>query len=117
MSTKTEKTVEEKKTRSKKQSADQEKELTQQRENDKSTDKATRKEQKKKQKQEKRMNKKPRRRIFPIWARLIVVIVLCATALGVGLMIGYGVIGDGTPRDALEWETWQHIIDIVIKKE
>ncbi|RYG71617.1 DNA-directed RNA polymerase subunit beta [Lentibacillus lipolyticus] len=80
-------------------------------------DKATRKEQKKKQKAEKRRNKKPRRRIFPIWLRIIAVLVLSAAALAAGLMIGYGVIGDGNPTDALKWETWQHIIDIVVKQK
>lgn len=30
-----------------------------------------------------------------------------------GLMIGYGVIGNGTPMDALKWETWQHMLDII----
>ncbi|HLR61499.1 MAG TPA: DNA-directed RNA polymerase subunit beta [Lentibacillus sp.] len=81
------------------------------------TDEATRKEQKKKRRQEKRQNKKPRRRIFPIWQRIIVVLVLSAIALIVGVMVGYGVIGDGNPIDALKWETWQHIIDIVVKEE
>ncbi|GGJ91678.1 hypothetical protein GCM10007063_12860 [Lentibacillus kapialis] len=81
-----------------------------------STDKAARKEQRKKRKEEKRQNKKPRRRIFPIWLRLIVVLVLSVIALLVGVMVGYGVIGDGNPTDALKWETWQHIIDIVVKK-
>ncbi|WP_010531606.1 DNA-directed RNA polymerase subunit beta [Lentibacillus jeotgali] len=81
-----------------------------------STDKALRKEQKKKRRQEKRQNKRPRRRIFPIWLRIIVVLVLSAIALLVGLMVGYGIIGDGNPIDALKWETWQHIIDIVVKE-
>ncbi|TMN23817.1 DNA-directed RNA polymerase subunit beta [Lentibacillus cibarius] len=78
----------------------------------------TRKEQKQKRKQEKRQHKqpKPRRRIFPIWLRLIVVFVCSVVALVAGSMIGYGVIGDGTPIDALKWETWQHIIDIVTKE-
>lgn len=79
--------------------------------------KQTRRQQKKKQKEEKRKNKKPRLRIFPIWLRLLVVSILCIVALGAGLMIGYGGLGDGEPRDALKWETWQHIIDIVIKEE
>ncbi|KGR80145.1 DNA-directed RNA polymerase subunit beta [Ureibacillus manganicus] len=30
-----------------------------------------------------------------------------------GLMIGYGVIGDGNPMDALNWATWQHMLDII----
>lgn len=89
----------------------------QDRQQEKSSDKLTRKEQKKKQKQEKRKQKKPRRRIFPIWLRTIVVLVLSAVALAAGLMVGYGLIGEGNPTDALKWETWQHIIDIVMKEE
>lgn len=30
-------------------------------------------------------------------------------------MIGYGVLGDGRPLDALKPSTWQHIIDLVEK--
>lgn len=76
----------------------------------------TRKEQKKQQKAEKKANKRPVRRIFPIWLRLIVIPVLCAIALLLGAMVGYGVLGDGSPKDALRMDTWQHIIDIVNKK-
>lgn len=68
-------------------------------------------------KAERKKNKKPRRRIFPIWLRIIVVLILCGVALMLGLVIGYGVIGDGVPSDALKKETWQHIVDIVNKKE
>ncbi|GAB4073178.1 hypothetical protein GCM10028778_07660 [Barrientosiimonas marina] len=70
--------------------------------------------QKKKQAKQSRQ-KKPRRRVFPIWLRLLIVLILSALALGAGLMIGYGVIGDGSPMNALKWETWQHIIDLVAK--
>lgn len=77
----------------------------------------TRKAQKAKRKKERKMNKKPRRRIFPIWIRIIVVLTLCAIALIVGLMVGYAILGDGKPLDALKSETWQHIIDIVMKVE
>lgn len=83
----------------------------------KTSEKETRKQQKKQEKEEKRKNKKPRRRVLPIWFRIIIVLVLCAAALITGLMIGYGVIGDGNPTDALDPDTWQHIIDIVKKKE
>lgn len=96
------------------ETTDQKKEMQQQ---EKAPDKITRNEQKQKRKQEKRKNKKARRRIFPIWLRIIAVLVLSAVALGVGLMIGYGVIGDGNPTDALVWETWQQIIDIVVEEE
>ncbi|AQU80291.1 hypothetical protein AJGP001_13855 [Planococcus faecalis] len=55
-------------------------------------------------------------RLFPIWLRIIIVIVLIALAVVLGVMIGFGVIGDGEPADALKWETWQHIVDIMSGK-
>ncbi|QGM31280.1 DNA-directed RNA polymerase subunit beta [Bacillus sp. N3536] len=51
-------------------------------------------------------------RMFPIWLRILIVIALFCISAIAGLMIGYGVIGDGEPKDALKWETYQHIIDI-----
>ncbi len=65
----------------------------------------------------KKKTRRPMRRIFPIWLRLIVFIVLCAGALIIGLMIGYGVLGDGSPKDVLNVETWKHIIDVVKKEK
>jgi len=52
-------------------------------------------------------------RLFPILIRLVIVIALALGSLIIGLMVGYGVIGDGNPQDALKKETWTHIIDIV----
>ncbi|RNF40005.1 DNA-directed RNA polymerase subunit beta [Planococcus salinus] len=52
-------------------------------------------------------------RLFPIWLRILIVAALLVLAIILGVMIGYGVIGDGSPADALKWETWQHIIDIM----
>lgn len=52
-------------------------------------------------------------RLFPIWLRIIIVIALVALAAVLGVMVGFGVIGDGQPADALKWETWQHILDIM----
>ncbi|WP_342600152.1 DNA-directed RNA polymerase subunit beta [Psychrobacillus sp. FSL H8-0483] len=51
-------------------------------------------------------------RMFPIWLRILLIIVLFAGAAALGLMVGYGVLGDGSPKDALKWETYQHILDI-----
>lgn len=56
-------------------------------------------------------------RLFPIWLRIIIVLVLIVLAAILGAMVGYGVIGDGEARDALKWETWQHIIDIMSGKK
>jgi lipopolysaccharide/colanic/teichoic acid biosynthesis glycosyltransferase len=80
-----------------------------------STDKQTRKQIKQQHQEEKLQTKRPRRRIFPIWMRIIIVLLLCAIALIVGLMVGFGVLGDGVPEDVLKKETWQHIVDIVTK--
>jgi hypothetical protein len=56
-------------------------------------------------------------RMFPIWLRIIIVLLLIVIAGALGSMIGYGVIGDGNAKDALKWETWQHIIDIMSGKK
>jgi hypothetical protein len=51
-------------------------------------------------------------RMFPIWLRILIVIALFLGAATAGLMVGYGVLGNGTAKDALKWETYQHILDI-----
>ena len=56
-------------------------------------------------------------RLFPIWLRIILVLILLFGAGIVGVMFGYGVIGDGKPIDALKTDTWQHIFDIMNGKE
>jgi len=55
-------------------------------------------------------------RLFPIWLRIIVVVLLVIVAFVVGSMIGYGVIGDGNPTGVLEKSTWTYIIDLVNKE-
>lgn len=57
--------------------------------------------------------KKQRIRVFPIWLRIIVVIILAIAALALGLMFGYGIMGDGNAMDVFKTETWQHILNIV----
>ncbi len=74
------------------------------------------KQKKKEQKLEKKM-KKFRKRLVPIWLRIILVTVFSVLALFAGLMIGYGIIGDGKPTDVFDWSTWQHIVDIVKKEQ
>ncbi|THE09695.1 DNA-directed RNA polymerase subunit beta [Bacillus timonensis] len=58
---------------------------------------------------------KLRIRLIPIWIRLLLVVVLFAASVMIGVVVGYGVIGDGNPSDALKKETWQHIVDLVNK--
>jgi cation transport ATPase len=55
-------------------------------------------------------------RKFPLLLRVFVVLVLLALSLMFGLMVGYGVLGDGTPTDVLHKDTWQHILDIINKE-
>lgn len=57
-----------------------------------------------------------RRRLIPIWLRLVIVFVLVLLSGMIGAMVGYGVIGDGNPFEALKPATWQHIIDLIEKQ-
>lgn len=70
---------------------------------------------KRRTKKDRKKRKKARRHAFPIWLRILVVLALVIVCLVLGVIIGYGVIGDGAPLDALKKQTWQHIIDIIIK--
>ncbi|WP_262174324.1 DNA-directed RNA polymerase subunit beta [Saccharococcus sp. Marseille-Q5394] len=56
-------------------------------------------------------------RLFPIWLRIVLVLLLLAGAAILGAMIGYGFVGDGQPSDVLKKETWIHILDIIKGKE
>lgn len=60
--------------------------------------------------------RKERIRMFPIWLRIIVVLVLAVVALMTGLMFGYSVMGDGNATDVFNSDTWRHIVDIVSKE-
>lgn len=52
-------------------------------------------------------------RLIPIWLRILLVLALIVAMAALGAMVGYGVLGDGNAGDALKWETWQHIFDIM----
>jgi hypothetical protein len=56
-------------------------------------------------------------RVFPIWLRLVIWIVLCIVGFVGGAMIGYGVLGDGHPTDVFRPATWTHIRDIIYKDQ
>ncbi|MBM7605353.1 Flp pilus assembly protein TadB [Metabacillus crassostreae] len=66
--------------------------------------------------EEKKSSPKIRVRLLPIWLRVLLVVVLMGISVIAGLVVGYGVIGNGNPEDALDKSTWQHIIDLVEKK-
>ncbi|MBB2479864.1 DNA-directed RNA polymerase subunit beta [Bacillus sp. APMAM] len=59
---------------------------------------------------------KIRVRLIPIWLRVVLVLVAIVISVLSGLIVGYGVIGDGNPFDALSKSTWTHIVDLVNKK-
>ncbi|MDV6378252.1 DNA-directed RNA polymerase subunit beta [Sporosarcina sp. GW1-11] len=52
-------------------------------------------------------------RLIPIWLRLLILLVLMASAAALGAVIGFSVIGDGSAGDVFQKETWQHIFDIM----
>jgi hypothetical protein len=80
--------------------------------------KATRENIKKEKKAKKETEKgKMRIRLIPIWLRLVLIVFGMALSLVIGAMVGYGVLGDGKPLDALKPSTWQHIIDLVEKEK
>lgn len=59
---------------------------------------------------------KARVRLIPIWLRIIIVLFFILISTVFGVLVGYGVIGDGNMGDALKPSTWQHIIDLVEKE-
>ena len=54
-------------------------------------------------------------RLVPLWARIIIVLVLTMMALVGGAMVGYSVMGDGKAMDVFKKSTWTHIVDLVNK--
>jgi DNA-directed RNA polymerase subunit beta len=71
---------------------------------------------KKKQAEGKKAPKKQRRRAFPIWLRLLVVPVILIIFLLLGMLFGYGVLGDGNAFDVLKRDTWTHIYNLINEK-
>jgi len=71
---------------------------------------------KKKEEASQNENRRIRIRLIPIWLRLIIVVLAMAISTALGAMVGYGVLGDGKPLDALKPSTWQHIVDLVEKE-
>lgn len=52
-------------------------------------------------------------RLFPIWLRVLILLVLIALAAALGAVVGFSIIGDGSAEDVFKKETWQHIFDIM----
>ncbi|WP_061808926.1 DNA-directed RNA polymerase subunit beta [Rossellomorea vietnamensis] len=89
-----------------------EKELLQ----EKVTRESVKTEKKAKQKDETKPSRWVRVRMLPIWLRILLFILLLAGSLVLGAVIGFAGIGNGNAADVFKVETWQHIIDIVVKK-
>lgn len=68
-------------------------------------------------KQARKKGRRIRVRLIPIWLRIIIVVVLTVLSAAVGVIVGYGVIGDGKPSDALKKSTWTHITDLINKEK
>jgi hypothetical protein len=51
------------------------------------------------------------RYILTTVSKIFLVIILAIILFLVGLMVGYGVIGDGSPMDVFNSELWAHIFD------
>jgi hypothetical protein len=57
--------------------------------------------------------RKIRVRLIPIWLKITIVILLTVLSVLTGTVVGYGVIGNGKPSEALDKSTWTHIMDII----
>jgi len=69
-----------------------------------------------KEKKKKRSRQQIKVRLIPIWLRVLVIMIAIVISLLAGIVVGYSVIGDGNPQDALKKSTWTHIIDFVNKE-
>ncbi|MFS0783818.1 DNA-directed RNA polymerase subunit beta [Bacillus sp. 1P06AnD] len=56
---------------------------------------------------------KLRIRLIPIWLRIILFVAAVLAAVLIGCLVGYSVIGDGSPGEVFQKDTWTHIRDLV----
>ncbi len=63
--------------------------------------------------EKKARRRRPRIRLIPIWLRFIIAVVLIGGSFLLGLIVGYGVIGDGDPAEAVKPHIWYHILDMI----
>ncbi|AQL55711.1 DNA-directed RNA polymerase subunit beta [Abyssicoccus albus] len=49
-------------------------------------------------------------RKFPLFARILIVLYLAILLFIVGLMIGFGILGN--PMDVFDLDTWKHIVEL-----
>ena len=51
--------------------------------------------------------------VFSTLVRVLIFLLLAIILFSAGLMVGYGVIGDGDPMLVFEKQTWEHILNYV----
>lgn len=61
----------------------------------------------------KKTRKKGRERLIPIWARLLIILVLLILSVIAGLITGYGIVGEGDTFQILKWETWSRFLEFI----
>ncbi|MCK0470062.1 DNA-directed RNA polymerase subunit beta [Halalkalibacter sp. APA_J-10(15)] len=58
--------------------------------------------------------KRLRLRMIPIWLRIFLSIVLIGGSFLVGLMVGFGIVGDGdNPAEILKPDLWYYLMDMI----
>ncbi|CZQ81508.1 dna-directed rna polymerase subunit beta/epua [Trichococcus palustris] len=45
--------------------------------------------------------------------RVLIFLLLASILFSAGLMVGYGVLGDGNPKLVFEKQTWEHILNFI----
>jgi hypothetical protein len=45
--------------------------------------------------------------------RVLIFLLLAIILFSAGLMVGYGVLGDGNPKLVFEKQTWEHILNFI----
>ena len=59
---------------------------------------------------------KRRRRMIPIWLRLVLIVAFFVIFFAAGAMFGFAMLGNGgSPFNVFNPAIWQHIIDLVNK--
>lgn len=70
-----------------------------------------------KEKKNSEENASPKRqvrvRLFPIWLRIIAIVLIMVVSVLAGALVGYSVMGDGKASDTFKKETWTHIVNLI----
>lgn len=71
---------------------------------------------------QKKQKASKKRKPLPKWARILLTIgkillvpMLCVTAIIAGMIIGYVYVGNEELSDVFKFDTWRHLFDLVYK--